>query len=222
MKSAVNLFFDLDGTLTDPREGIVRCLQYALQKLGLPRPADAELERYIGPPLRQNFASLLQSDNPNSISHAVSLYRERFATIGLFENCVYPGIEDALTALQRENVHLYVVTGKPTVFATQILDHFGLSRFFRRTYGSELDGTHTNKGELIGHVLVRESIAPGDAIMIGDRDLDVRGALANEVTPLGVLWGYGSRQELVDAGASLLCERQELLVEMLTSRLFSA
>jgi phosphoglycolate phosphatase len=215
----LHVFFDLDGTLTDPREGITRCLRYALQKLGYSSPEDAELERYIGPPLQQNFATLLQSHDAELIARAVSCYRERFASVGLFENAVYPGIEDALTVLQEQQRRLYVVTSKPTIFAKQILDHFGLSRFFRSIYGSELDGTRADKTDLIAYVLTRENISTNLAIMVGDREHDVQGALRNAVGAVGVLWGYGSRQELLQAGASSLCDNPAHLTEVLSSHL---
>jgi phosphoglycolate phosphatase len=217
VESIVYILFDLDGTLTDPREGIVQSLKYALQALGYPSPSDKQFEGYIGPPLQESFAALLPSSDAEQIGRAVSLYRRRFTAVGMFENAVYPGIENALATLQEQSVSLYVVTSKPTVFAKQILDHFGLSRSFQNTYGSELDGTRSNKEELIAYVLAAESISAGSTVMVGDREHDVRGAITNGVTPLGVLWGYGSRQELTGAGAVLLCERPESLVEVLSS-----
>ena len=215
-----SLFFDLDGTLTNPREGIVRCLTYALDALGYPSPLDGQLERYIGTPLRACFASLTNSSDVQLIERAVELYRQRFASEGMFENTVYPGIENALATFRSYNVQLYVTSSKPTVFAVQILEHFGLQRFFEQIYGSELDGTRTDKGELVAHVLAEESISASNAVMIGDREHDVKGALTNAVMPVGVLWGYGSRDELTRAGATLLCERPEALVELLSSNLW--
>ncbi len=212
-----SLFFDLDGTLTNPREGIVRCLKYALDALGYPSPSDGRLERYIGTPLRAIFASLINSSDDQLIERAVELYRQRFASEGMFENTVYPGIENALATLRMYDVQLYVTSSKPTVFAAQIVEYFGLRRFFEQIYGSELDGTRTDKGELIAHVLANESISASNAVMIGDREHDVKGALTNAVIPVGVLWGYGSREELTRAGATLLCERPEALVELLSS-----
>jgi phosphoglycolate phosphatase len=201
----VYVFFDLDGTLTDPREGIVRCLKYALQELGTPSPTDTELTRYIGPPLHASFAALLNSTDAVLIARAVALYRQRFAAKGLYENILYPGIAHALRALQARGAVLYVVTAKPTVFAAQILTHLGLSNFFRNVYGSELDGTRADKKELIAHVLAEEGVTARRAIMVGDREQDIQGAVQNGVRPVGVLWGYGSRQELLRAGASVLC-----------------
>jgi phosphoglycolate phosphatase len=211
------LFFDLDGTLTDPREGIVRCLRYALQSLGRPSPSDQQLVSYIGPPLQESFASLLASNDTTLIRQAVSLYRERFAAVGMFENVVYAGIENVLSELQKHRVLLYVVTAKPTVFAKEILNHFGLSRFFQNIYGSELDGTRSHKADLLAHVLAEEPLATNTTIMVGDRKHDVRGAITNGITPLGVLWGYGSRQELTEAGAYLLCEHPGSLMDVLFS-----
>jgi len=215
----LSIFFDLDGTLTDPRDGIIRCLKYALHALEYPSPLDEQLDRYIGPPLQESFASLLNSSDVQLIGRAVALYRQRFASTGMFENAVYPGIESALAALRAHNVQLYVTTSKPMVFAVPILERFGLQRFFHRIYGSELDGTRSDKGHLIAHVLAEESIPASNAVMVGDREHDVTGALTNGVMPLGVLWGYGSRQELTRAGASLLCESPEALVEVLSSNL---
>ncbi len=217
MQSNVSLLFDLDGTLTDPREGIVRCLQYALKELGHGSPPEAQLSRYIGPPLYESFAKLLNCTDATLIDRAVNLYRGRFAEKGIFENNLYPGITDTLSALQAKDYSLYVVTSKPTVFARRIIDHFGVHRFLQNIYGSELDGTRADKRELIGHVLAQENIHSIDAVMIGDREHDVKGALANKVRAVGVLWGYGSREELMQAGASALCETPESLLGHLTS-----
>jgi len=208
-----SLFFDLDGTLTDPRDGIVRSIQYALKELGHVSPPETELTRYIGPPLYESFPILLGASDVGLVNQAVDLYRQRFAVEGIFENMLYPGITDALITLQAKGYALYVVTSKPTVFARKIIDHFALQRYFQNVYGSELDGTRANKAELIAHVLDCERIASADAVMIGDREHDIKGALANAVQPIGVLWGYGSRAELVQAGAQVLCESAELLTE---------
>jgi len=214
------VLFDLDGTLCDPREGIVRCLKYALDRLGYPAPEDNDLERYIGPPLYESFGTLLQSSDAQLITRAVELYRQRFAAQGIFENTVYGGMGDALAALRRKNFRLYVVTSKPSVFATPVIEHIGLRKYFDRVYGSELDGTRADKSALIAHVLAEERVLAASTIMVGDREHDVRGALANGVTPVGALWGYGSREELQRAGASLLCENPGALSALVLSRQF--
>lgn len=213
LEPITSTFFDLDGTLCDPRDGIVRCLQYALRELGHTQLPDDQLVRYIGPPLYDSFAALLDSNDAELVKRAVELYRERFASKGMFENKLYAGIPDALRKLNTQHFQLHVVTSKPTAFARQIIGHFGLERFFHNIHGSELDGTSADKRQLIAHVLEQEQIHPPEAVMVGDREHDIRGAIANGVRPVGVLWGYGSREELTQAGASLLCDTPESLTK---------
>jgi phosphoglycolate phosphatase len=210
-----SIFFDLDGTLCDPRDGIVRCLQYAFEKLGHAPPPSEELVHYVGPPLYESFAALLSSNDPKLIEQAVNLYRERFSSTGIFENTLYAGIPDALRKLKSRDYRLNVVTSKPTTFARQIIAYLELEGFFQRVYGSELDGTRAGKTELIAHVLEQEKIRPRNAVMIGDREHDVKGALANGVRPIGVLWGYGSSEELIQAGATVLCQTPQSILEQL-------
>ncbi len=207
----MNLLFDLDGTLTDPRQGILACFQYALKALHVDPPPDRELEGFIGPPLHESFARLFGFDNEAMVKPAVALYRERFAVRGMFENSVYPGIVEALAQLSARGAWLSVATVKPTVFAERIVDHFGLSRFFHRVYGSELDGTNSDKTDLLGHLLEAESLSPIDTVMIGDRAQDVLAAKANGIVSVGVLWGYGSRDELLSAAPEALCENPATL-----------
>lgn len=199
----MNVLFDLDGTLTDPGEGFVACVSYALAKLGCRPCTDDEIRRHVGPPLEETLARLLE--DRAQIPDAVAFYRERYSTIGFLENTVYPGIEDALRALHSRGARLVLATSKPTVYAQRILEHFGLRRFFRGVYGSELDGTRSGKTELLAYVCEKEKISGG--VMIGDRAQDMTGALANGLTPVGALWGYGSREELAQASAAAFCER---------------
>ena len=202
----MNLLFDLDGTLTDPFTGITKCISYACDKLGIKCPPAERLCWCIGPPLRDSFAKLLASDDAAKVEKAVALYRERFGAVGLFENEVYDGIPKMLAALQKEGHTLYVATSKPTVFARQIIEHFGLQRFFQRIYGSELDGTRGDKTSLIAHILQTELLAPSVAAMIGDREHDMIGAMENGMAGFGVLWGYGTKVELENSGAQALFE----------------
>jgi phosphoglycolate phosphatase len=202
------LLFDLDGTLTDPREGIVGCIRHALERLGCGAPPDPELDICIGPPLRESFCRLAGEALADA---AVEPYRERFRVTGMFENRVYPGIPEALAALGAAGWRLLVVTSKPAVFAERIVRHFELSPHFAAVYGSELSGLRADKGELIAHVLASESIAPERALMIGDRSHDVVGARKNGVRSAGVLWGYGTREELQAAGAGRLYESVAML-----------
>ncbi len=197
----MHLLFDLDGTLTDPFPGITKCIQHALVSLGRLPPSDESLRWCIGPPLKKSFATLLGSEGEHLADAALAKYRERFGSIGLFENAVYPEIEAALDDLKNVGYSLGVATSKPTMYAERIVAHFGLKKYFRTIDGSELDGTRADKTTLIAYILKRDAIAPDDALMIGDREHDMIGARQNGVAGLGVLWGYGSREELAAAGA---------------------
>jgi phosphoglycolate phosphatase len=214
--ATANALFDLDGTLTDPGDGFVNCISHALSKLKCLAHTPAEIRRYVGPPLEETLGKLLGGD-VTKVSAAVALYRERYGTVGYLENAVYPDVRETLEELKRGGIVLFVVTSKPTVFANRILDHFGLTRFFEGVYGSEFDGTNAHKTHLIAHVLRAESLPEAATVMIGDRAHDIVAALANGVSAIGVLWGYGSREELANAGASALCERPSELAGLLSS-----
>jgi phosphoglycolate phosphatase len=202
----MNLLIDLDGTLTDPKKGITACIQHALRSLGYNVPEEATLIRYIGPPLKEAFRELLPIDKHSEVDLAIEKYRERFTDIGMFENSVYPGIAEALESLRSRGARLLVATSKPRVFAERILEHFELSHYFEKIYGSELDGTRTNKAHLISFILSSSSLNPAHTTMVGDRLHDAMGAIANGVKPVGVLWGYGGREELLGAGVVKLLE----------------
>ena len=199
------LLLDLDGTLTDPREGILRCIQHALQRLARPCPPEEMLAACIGPPLRRTFGTLLATSEPDAIEQAMTLNRERFAEVGLFENTVYDGIPGALDDPGRLGHRMFVATSKAAVFAERIVRHFGLARHLAGIYGPSLEGRFEDKAELLAHLLAVERLNRDDAVMLGDRDIDVTAARANGVRSIGVLWGYGSREELLGAGADVLC-----------------
>jgi phosphoglycolate phosphatase len=207
----MNLLFDLDGTLTDPFEGIAKCISFALVALGKPEPELDSLRWCIGPPIRANFAKLLASEDNDLIERAVQLYRERFSALGLFENEIYPGIPEALDALRAKGWMLYIATSKPAVYAERIIEHFGIRPFFKAIFGSQLDGRLSDKASLISHILHEESIDPRVTAMVGDREHDMIGAVANGVSGIGVLWGYGTRTELETAGALACILRPEEL-----------
>ena len=198
------VFFDLDGTLTDPKEGIVRSIQYALRKMRQDEPPESALVKYIGPPLRETFAELLGQQD--GVEEAIRLYRERFSTIGLFENTVYPDVVELLENLQAQGWLLYVVTAKPMPYALRIVEHFRLLQYFQNIYGSELDGRFDKKTELIGHVLKTENLQKEHVVMVGDREHDVKAARAHGIAAVGVTYGYGSREELSEAGAHWICD----------------
>jgi phosphoglycolate phosphatase len=198
------IYFDLDGTLTDPKPGITRSIQYALQRLDHPTmPTEDELTWCIGPPLRASFVRLLGAET--SADLAVSYYRERFSDIGLYENGVYDGIGEVLTSLCASGHRLFVATSKPHVFAERIIDHFGLRDHFERVFGSELDGTRVDKSHLLEYALKQAAVDPSKTLMIGDRSHDMVGAVNNGMKGIGVLYGYGSRDELLGAGAHHVC-----------------
>jgi phosphoglycolate phosphatase len=213
----MQLFFDLDGTLTDSRPGILACMRHALSLVGREIPSDDALSRFIGPPTHVAFRELLRSEDPELNARTIAFYRERYAQLGLFESSVYAGVSAGLEALREANHRLFVVTSKPRVFANTIIDHFDLRQYFSQVYGSELSGERSNKGELIAHVLQSEGILPANVWMIGDRLHDVLGAKANGVRVAGVLWGYGSREELSEAGADRLFQTMPELVHAFSS-----
>jgi phosphoglycolate phosphatase len=197
------IYFDLDGTLTDPKVGITRSIQYALARLDQAAPPADELTWCIGPPLRASFLSMLGSDD--LADRAVTFYRERFGDIGIYETSVYPGITDILSSLQGSGRRLFVATSKPVVYASRIVEHFDMSGHFEQVFGSELDGTRADKTELLDYALKTSGADRQRATMVGDRRHDMLGARNNGVTAIGVLYGYGSEHELVEAGAHQVC-----------------
>jgi len=202
----VNVLLDLDGTLTDSREGIIACMVHTLRTLGHAVPDMEVLLGYVGPPLRTALRQLLISPSETELEHAIVVYRERFVPVGMFENQVYAGIPEALQRLAERGARLFVATSKAEVYARRILEHFELSHHFEAIYGSELDGRLADKGELIAHALVVSRLDAAESIMVGDRHHDAKGAIMNSVKPVGALWGYGSREELKSAGAEALLE----------------
>ncbi len=194
------VYIDLDGTLTDPFEGISNCIAYAMERLGHSRPDNDSLNRFIGPPLLETFGELVGHElAPRALEH----YRERFGEIGWRENTVYPGIHEALAAITGAGHRCFVATTKPHVFARRIVEHFELSPYLTAVYGSELDGTRTDKTELLRYAR-RERSSGMDSVMIGDRYHDIVGALNNGFRAIGVTWGYGTADELLGAGADCL------------------
>ena len=200
MREAV-LLVDLDGTLADNYAGISRSIVYALEHLGHEVPDVAELRRCVGPPLRHTFARLLGTQDRAAIERAIGLYRERYSDVGWRENLVYEGVVDAMARLAGQTARMFICTSKPAPFAQRIVDEFGLGGDFAAIYGADLAGALDDKAKLVAHVLAQEGIAVERAIMIGDREHDVRAAQANALLSIGVLWGYGTREELAAADA---------------------
>lgn len=196
----MHVFLDLDGTLTDPRQGITRSVVYALEEMDLPVPDPDSLTWMIGPALIDSFAKL-GADDPE---RALAFYRKRYADVGLFENSVYAGIPDALRVLQRRGFELNLATAKPHVYARRITDRFDLSGFLTNQYGPELDGTRNDKGELLAHALSLTGTDPKQSVMVGDRIHDINAARSVGMRSIAVTWGYGSAEET--AQADILCE----------------
>lgn len=190
-----NVLFDLDGTLTDPREGITRSIQYGLSKMGIDEPDLRKLEHFIGPPLLQAFIEFYGFSEAQAWE-AVGFYRERFSVKGLYENQVFEGITPLLEELVGQGRQLFIATSKPQIYAREIARHFDFAKHFKVIYGSELDGTRTNKVELIAHLMAEEGLDPTQTLMIGDRKHDLIGASHNGLDAAAVGYGFGSFEEL--------------------------
>lgn len=217
------ILFDLDGTLTDPGVGITNSVMYALEKYGIIVSDRSELYKFIGPPLMQSFENYYGFDK-NEAERAVSLYREYFRDRGIFENQVYDGIKHLLGTLKAQGKVVGLATSKPEVYAKQILEHFELDGDFDFISGSMMSGERTDKGEVIAWAVQllgekqKQKYTAEEMVMIGDREHDVIGARKNRITSIGVLYGYGSREELTEAGADAVVSSVGELAEMLTGK----
>lgn len=203
------ILFDLDGTLTDSALGITNSVMYALDKMKIPVGDRSEYYKFVGPPLVQSFQKYYNFTEDET-RLGVSYFREYFTEKGIFENRVYEGVEDVLRKLYEQKIQLCVATSKPEQFARQILERFHLAPFFSFVGGSTMEETRTDKAEVIQYVLDAVKIKePGSVLMVGDREHDVIGAKKNGLASLGVLYGYGDREELERAGADFIVERPE-------------
>lgn len=211
------ILFDLDGTLTDSKEGIINSIQYALRCYDKEVKDRDELLPFLGPPLAESFCKYMGFSKEKALE-AVGYYREYFSEKGLLENQVYDGAEDLLKALKSGGYELFLATSKPEVYAKQILEHFGLSEYFAFIGGATLDESRLNKADVIRYVLEETQITElSRVIMVGDREHDVRGAQANGIEVIGVLYGYGSFRELQDAGADYFAEAPKDILKILES-----
>ena len=190
------ILFDLDGTLTDPKPGITKSVQYALGKMGIVEEDLDKLTHFIGPSLKTSFIGSYGM-NVDEANQAIEYYRERFSKVGLYENAVYEGMKELLERLQKQGKKMFVATSKPTFYSIKILEHFGLIDFFEAVIGSELDGTRVEKNEVIEFVLSKiDNCNFKKIIMVGDRKFDVLGAQQNGIDVIAVAYGYGSYDEL--------------------------
>ena len=187
--------FDLDGTLTDPKAGITKSVQYALQRFGIEVSDLDELIPFIGPPLKESFMQLYGMSEEDAVQ-AIGYYREYFQKSGMLDNEIYSGIPALLSELQSQGKKLVVATSKPTVYAVPILEHFQIAHYFEAIVGSELDGTRTDKAEVIRYILDHYPSELSQVVMIGDRKHDIIGAHKNDIDSIAVGYGYGSKEEL--------------------------
>ncbi|MEO6690166.1 MAG: HAD hydrolase-like protein [Dokdonella sp.] len=206
--------FDLDGTLIDSEIGIVGSIEYALQKLGATIPPRDVLRSWIGPPLRATFPLVL-GDDAATIEQAVAFYRERFSSIGWREHAVYPGVADVIKALAAQGGTLAVVTTKPDLYADRIVASLPFGAHFKRVYAADAHSANSEKAAMIARALVDFDVQPDYAVMIGDRHFDMQGAHANHVHAIGVAWGFGSADELREAGADAIAAHPAELLHLL-------
>lgn len=206
------ILFDLDGTLTDSGEGIINCAIYALEHFNLPIPPREELRVFVGPPLTDTFMKFGVA--PEDAVEAVEIYRERFIPIGMYENKLYPGIQELLERLRSEGHILCIATSKPESMAREILRYFDIGKYFHYICGATLDHTRDTKEQVISYLLTQcKSEYPW--VMVGDTAFDVIGAKAHNIPAIGVAWGYGLVEEMRDAGAAAIVYDTEALLEQL-------
>lgn len=210
MKPISALLFDLDGTLTDPGKGITNSVAHALKCFGITPPEREALYPFIGPPLVDSFRRFYGFSDHDA-HRAVDCYREYYRDRGIFENTLYDGIAELLADLRRAGYQILLATSKPEQFALQILEHFGILAYFHHTAGALMDETRTKKSEVIAHALAISGCEAGRCMMIGDREYDVLGAKEFGIDTIGVLYGYGSREELEAAGAVMTAESVQAL-----------
>lgn len=207
------ILFDLDGTLTDSGEGIIHCAQEALAHFGLPVPSKDALRVIVGPPLRDSLIRFgIRRDD---VEDAIEVYRQHYVDHGQYENYPYPGIEQLLHRLKDDGHQLYVATSKPEAMSIQILEHFGLAKYFDIICGSTRDQSRDTKAKVIAHLLTQITPQPDALVMVGDTVFDVEGANALHIPCIGVSWGYGVEADMRKAGAVAIADTMEQLYQLL-------
>ena len=208
------ILFDLDGTITDSGEGIINCVIYALERFGLPIPDRNSLRCFVGPPLHESF--IKQGIPAERAEEAVAVYRERYVPTGMFENTPYPGIREVLDNLKSGGHTLYVASSKPEWMCVEILKHFELDQYFEQICGATMDTSRTNKEAVIAY-LMEQNGRPDNMIMVGDTKFDVLGAKFHGIPCVGVSWGYGTVDEMREAGAAAIAFSMKELSDILHS-----
>ena len=208
-----SILFDLDGTLTDSGEGIMNCAQLALEHYGIHVENRDDLRVFVGPPLQETFVKF--GVPKDEVDNAIKIYRSRYIPIGKFENSPYEGIRELLEKLKAEGHKLYVATSKPETTSVEILEHFDLAKYFDIICGASFDHARHSKALVIAYLL--EQTGEGlDAVMVGDTAFDVIGAKEHGIPTIGVSWGYGKVQDMIDAGAAAIADTPEQLYKFLT------
>ena len=206
------ILFDLDGTLTDSGEGILNCAELGLRHFGLPVPSREEMRVFVGPPLHETFLKFGVPED--KVEEAVTVFRSRYTTVGKFENTPYPGVHNLLQALKDEGHTLLIATSKPENMAIEILEKFQLSQYFDRICGATLDRSRISKEDVIAYLLSLNGTAE-NMVMVGDTAFDVVGAAAHGISTIGVSWGYGSVEEMQQAGTIAIANTMEELLGLL-------
>lgn len=208
------ILFDLDGTLTDPAVGITNSVAYALERYGIKVEDRKSLYSFIGPPLNDSFVKYY-AFTPEKAMEAIWVYREYFRDKGIFENEVYEGIPELLEKIKKSGRKIVLATSKPEEFAVRILEHFDLAKYFDVVAGASMDEKRNKKGDVIKYAMEKGSFTAEEAVMIGDREHDIYGARENGIPSIGVLFGYGDREELEKAGADMIADRVADIYELL-------
>ena len=208
------ILFDLDGTLTDSGEGIINCATLALEHFGLPVPDRTAMRVFVGPPLDETFVKF--GVPKDRAQEAITVFRSRYTTVGKFENFPYPGIAEMLQKLHANGHRLFVATSKPEIMAVEILEKFGLAQYFEQICGATLDGSRSKKEDVISYLLAKTG-SNDAAIMVGDTAFDVIGAAAHGIPAIGVSWGYGKTQDMINAGAISIAETVDELLTLLNT-----
>lgn len=211
MRKYDSILFDLDGTLTDSGPGITRSAHNALVKMGIDAPEPKDLGFFVGPPLAQTFAQFGMS--PEEVDKAIAIFRQRYTTIGKFENIPYDGIRELLQKLKSDGYRLFVATSKPEPVAVEIMEHFDLAEYFEVICGASLDHSRETKEAVIEYLLTQDSI--GKAVMIGDTHFDVLGAKEHGIPCIGVTWGFGNKTSMIEAGAIGIASTMDELYDMI-------
>ncbi len=206
------ILFDLDGTLTDSGEGIVNCALLALEHFGLPLPDRETMRVFVGPPLHETFVKF--GVPADKAEEAVAVYRSRYIPIGKFENTPYPGVEALLQTLKNHGHKLLVATSKPEGMSVEILEHFGLAKYFDAICGASMDTSRSSKEDVIAYLLAQNGTAE-NMLMVGDTAFDVLGAAAHRIDCIGVSWGYGKVEDMVSAGAIGIADTMDELLQLI-------